>query len=95
MPDEVMSQRVTCPGCEVRMTLRHFRYGHTCYVPRGRPRKKDAERESEMWDRAIAALARRLTARDLAVEEITPGPQAQAVDQGALPTLVTQAYGGV
>ena len=59
--------------------MRHLRYGHTCYVPRGRPRKQEAGRESEMWDLAIAALARRLTARELAVQELPLGPTPQAV----------------
>ena len=77
MPDEVMSQRVACPGCGVRVSMRHLRYGHKCYVPRGRPKKQDAERESEMWDLAIAALARRLEARgpDVVVLESSSNPQ--------------------
>ena len=78
MTDEVMSQRVTCPGCGVRVSMRHLRYGHTCYIPRGRPKKQEAERESEMWDRAIAALARRLEARDPCVEELFLDVRARA-----------------
>ena len=69
-----MSQRVACPGCGVKVSMRHLRYGNTCYVPRGRPRKRAEERESEAWDRAIAALTRRLEAREPCLVPLGPPP---------------------
>ena len=66
MPDEVMQQRVYCPNCGVGVTLRYLRYGHAC-IPRGRPKKSLDERERDVWCVAMAALTRRLIAREEAL----------------------------